>query len=44
MIYNEWDLGLYFESFIDLEHEMGQRSLMLRSDTVTSVTMSGLFV
>ena len=40
----EWVLGSQFGSLIDLEQEMGQWSLMLRSGTLTSVTTSGLFV
>ena len=40
----EWDLGSHFGSLIDLEKEMAQRSLMLRSGTLTSVITSGLFV
>ena len=40
----EWDLGSHFGSLIDFEQEMGQRSLMLRSGTLTSVITSGLFV
>ena len=45
MIYiYEWVLGSNFGSLIDLEQEMGQWSLMLRSGTLTSVITSGLFV
>ena len=45
MIYiYEWVLGSHFGSLIDLEQEMGQWSLMLRSGTLTSVITSGLFV
>ena len=40
----EWVLGSHFGSLIDLEQDMGQWSLMLRSGTLTSVIMSGLFV
>ena len=40
----EWVLGSHFGSLIDLEQEMGQWSLMLRSGTMTSVITSGLFV
>ena len=40
----EWVLGSHFESLIDLEQEMGQWSLMLRSGTLTSMITSGLFV
>ncbi len=40
----EWVLGSHFGSLIDLEQEMGQWSLMLRSGTLTSVITSGLFV
>ena len=40
----EWVLGSHFGSLIDLEQKMGQWSLMLRSGTLTSVIMSGLFV
>ena len=40
----EWVLGSRFGSLIDLEQEMGQWSLMLRSGTLTSVITSGLFV
>ena len=40
----EWVLGSYFGSLIDLEQEMGQWSLMLRSGTLTSVITSGLCV
>ena len=40
----EWVLGSHFGSLIDLEQEMAQWSLMLRSGTVTSVITSGLFV
>ena len=40
----EWVLGSHFGSLIDPEQEMGQWSLMLRSGTLTSVIMSGLFV
>ena len=40
----EWVLGSHFGSKIDLEQEMGQWSLMLRSGTLTSVITSGLFV
>ena len=36
--------GLTFWKLIDLEQEMGQWSLMLRSGTLTSVITSGLFV
>ena len=37
---------IYFNGFraIDLEQEMAQWSLMLRSGTLTSVITSGLFV
>ena len=34
----EWVLGSHFGSVIDLEQEMGQWSLMLRSGTLTSVS------
>ena len=40
----EWVLGSHFGSLIDLEQEMGQWSVMLRSGTLTSVITSGLFV
>ena len=40
----EWILGSHFGSVVDLEQEMGQWSLMLRSGTLTSVITSGLFV
>ena len=40
----EWVLGSQFGSLIDLEQEMGQWSLTLRSGTLTSVITSGLFV
>ena len=40
----EWVLSLHFESLTDFVQEMGQWSLMLRSDTLTSVNASGLFV
>ena len=40
----EWVLGSHFGSLIDLEQEMGQWSLMLRSGTLTSVITSGFFV
>ena len=40
----EWVLGSHFGSKIDLEQEMGQWSLMLRSGTLTSVIISRLFV
>ena len=40
----EWVLGSHFGSLIDLEQEMGQWSLMLRSGKLTSVITSGLFV
>ena len=40
----KWVLGSHFGSLIDLEQEMGQWSLMLRSGTLTSVITSGLFV
>ena len=40
----EWALSLHFESLTDFVQEMGQWSLMLRSDTLTSVNASGLFV
>ena len=40
----EWGLSLHFESLTDFVQEMGQWSLMLRSDTLTSVNASGLFV
>ena len=40
----EWVLGSHFGSVIDLEQEMGQWSLILRSGTLTSVITSGLFV
>ena len=40
----EWVLGSDFGSLIDLEQEMGQWSLMLRSGILTSVITSGLFV
>ena len=40
----EWVLGSHFGSLMDLEQEMGQWSLMLRSGTLTSVITSGLFV
>ena len=40
----EWVLGSNFGSLIDLEKEMGQWSLMLRSGTLTSVITSGWFV
>ena len=36
--------GLTFWKLIDLEQEMGQWSLMLRSGALTSVITSGLFV
>ena len=39
-----WVLGSHFGSLIDLEQEMGQWTLMFRSDTLTSVITSGLFV
>ena len=39
----EWVLGSHFGSLIDLEQEMGQWSLMLRSGILTSVITSGLF-
>ena len=39
----EWVLGSHFGRLIDLEQEMGQWSLMLRSGTLTSVNTSGLF-
>ena len=39
----EWVLGSHFGSLIDLEQEMGQWSLMLKSATLTSVITSGLF-
>ena len=38
----EWVLGSHFGSLIDLEQEMGQWSLMLKSATLTSVITSGL--
>ena len=34
----EWVLGSHFGSLIDLEQEIGQWSLMLRSGTLTSVS------
>ena len=37
-------MSLHFESLTDFVQEMGQWSLMLRSDTLTSVNASGLFV
>ena len=40
----EWVLGTHFGSLIDLEQEMGHWSLKLRSNTLTSVITSGLFV
>ena len=40
----EWVLSLHFESLTDFVQEMGQWSLMLRSDKLTSVNSSGLFV
>ena len=40
----EWVFGSHFGSLINLEQEMGQSSLMLRSGTMTSVITSGLFV
>ena len=40
----EWVLGSHFGSLIDLEQDMGQWSLILRLDTLTSVITSGLFV
>ena len=35
---------IHFGSLTDFVQEMGQWSLMLRSDTLTSVNASGLFV
>ena len=40
----QWVLGSHFGNLIDLEQEMGQWSLMLRSGTMTSVITSGLFI
>ena len=40
----EWVLSLHFGSLTDFVQEMGQWSVMLRSDTLTSVNVSGLFV
>ena len=40
----EWVLGSHFGRLIDLEQEMGQWSLMLRSGTLTPVITSGLIV
>ena len=40
----EWVLGSHFGSLIDLEQEIGQWLLMLRSGTLTSVITSRLFV
>ena len=37
-------MSLHFESLTDFVQEMGQWSLMLRSDTLTSVNASELFV
>ena len=40
----QWVLSLHFGSLTDFVQEMGQCSLVLRSDTLTSVNASGLFV
>ena len=44
MIYMNGFWAKHFGSLIDLEQEMGQWSLMLRSGTLTSAITSGLFV
>ena len=40
----EWVLSLHFGSLTDFVQEMGQWSLILRSDTLTSVNASWWFV